>query len=340
MKKILVTGGTGFIGSHTVVTLLAAGYECVILDNLSNSHAAVGARIASIAGKAPLLVVGDVRDDACLTKLFADHRIDAVIHFAGLKAVGESVAQPLRYYDNNVAGTNTLLRAMAAADIKTIVFSSSATVYGEPDYSPIPEHAPFRPASAYGKSKAMVESILTDLVASDTAWRVGLLRYFNPVGAHPSGSIGEDPSGIPNNLMPFVCQVAAGKRASLSIYGNDYPTADGTGVRDYIHVMDLAKGHVAALKYLARRDAESLLIANLGTSQGHSVLDVVNTFERVNNVKIAHQFVARRPGDVPAYWADASYAERSLGWKATRSLEDMCRDAWNWQRQNPSGYAG
>ena len=338
--KILITGGAGFIGSHTVVELLAAGHDCVILDNLSNSHQAVVTRIASIAGKTPLLVVGDVRDEACLTKLFADHHIDAVIHFAGLKAVGESVAQPLRYYDNNVAGTNTLLRAMAAAEVKSIVFSSSATVYGEPDASPIPEHAAFRPASAYGKSKAMVESILTDLVASDTAWRVGLLRYFNPVGAHPSGSIGEDPSGIPNNLMPFVCQVAAGKRASLSIYGNDYPTADGTGVRDYIHVMDLAKGHVAALKYLARRDAESLLIANLGTSQGHSVLDVVNTFERVNNVKIAHQFVARRPGDVPAYWADASYAERSLGWKATRSLDDMCRDAWNWQRLNPSGYAG
>ncbi len=339
MKKILITGGTGFIGSHTVVQLIAAGVECVILDNLSNSHAAVIERVAAIAGKAPKLVVGDVRDEACLTTLFAEHSISAVIHFAGLKAVGESVAQPLRYYDNNVAGTNTLLRAMAAADVKTIVFSSSATVYGEPDSSPIPESAPFRPASPYGKSKAMVESILTDLVASDAAWRVGLLRYFNPVGAHPSGTIGEDPAGIPNNLMPFVCQVASGKRASLSIYGNDYPTADGTGVRDYIHVMDLAEGHVAALRYLARADVDPLLIANLGTSRGHSVLDVVQTFERVNGVKIAHQFVARRPGDVPACWADASYAARVLGWKATRSLEDMCRDAWNWQRQNPEGFS-
>ena len=338
MKKILITGGTGFIGSHTVVELTAAGFECVILDNLSNSHKAVVDRIHSITGIAPLLVVGDVRDEACLTKLFSVHAIDAVIHFAGLKAVGESVAQPLRYYDNNVNGTVTLLRAMAAANVNTIVFSSSATVYGDPDFSPIPESAPFRPASPYGQSKAMVESILTDLVVSDPQWRVGLLRYFNPVGAHTSGMIGEDPAGIPNNLMPFVCQVASGKRASLSIFGNDYPTADGTGVRDYIHVMDLAEGHVAALNYLARNDVAPLLTANLGTSRGHSVLDVVKSFERVNGVTISHQFVARRPGDVPAYWADASYAERTLGWRATRSLDDMCRDAWNWQVNNPQGF--
>jgi len=228
---------------------------------------------------------------------------------------------------------------MAAANVKTIVFSSSATVYGEPDSSPIPESAPLRPASPYGKSKAVVETMLSDLALSDPAWRVALLRYFNPVGAHPSGLIGEDPSGIPNNLMPFVCQVASGQRASLSIYGSDYPTADGTGVRDYIHVMDLAAGHLAALTYLARPAAKAMLVANLGSSRGHSVLEVVKTFERVNAVAINHQFVNRRPGDVPAYWADTSLAERVLGWRATRSLEDMCRDAWHWQRNNPDGYS-
>jgi len=336
---VLITGGTGYIGSHTVVELIAAGLECVILDNLSNSQAAVVERIKAIGGAAPTLVVGDVRDETCLTEVFARHDINAVIHFAGLKAVGESVAQPLRYYDNNVAGTCTLLRAMAAANVKTIVFSSSATVYGEPDSSPIPESAPLRPASPYGKSKAVVETMLSDLALSDPAWRVALLRYFNPVGAHPSGLIGEDPSGIPNNLMPFVCQVASGQRASLSIYGSDYPTADGTGVRDYIHVMDLAAGHLAALTYLARPGAEAMLAANLGSSRGHSVLEVVKTFERVNAVAIPHQFVDRRPGDVPAYWADASLAERVLGWRANRSLEDMCQDAWKWQRNNPDGYS-
>jgi UDP-glucose 4-epimerase len=340
MQKILITGGTGFIGSHTVVELITAGYECLVLDSLVNSHPAVVDRIAAITGKTPLLVKGDVRDAACLDALFGAHKISAVIHFAGLKAVGESVREPLRYYDNNVNGTTTLLAAMAKAGVKTIVFSSSATVYGEPDFSPIPESAPFRPASPYGKSKAMVESILTDLTIADPAWRAALLRYFNPVGAHPSGMMGEDPAGIPNNLMPFVCQVASGRLKTLSIFGNDYPTADGTGERDYIHVMDLAEGHLAALRYLTRSDAAPLMIANLGTSRGHSVLDMVNTFSRVNGVPIPHQFVARRPGDVPAYWADASYAEKTLGWKTTRSLEGMCRDSWNWQKQNPHGYRG
>jgi UDP-glucose 4-epimerase len=340
MQKILITGGTGFIGSHTVVALISAGYECVILDSLVNSHATVIDRIKSISGTAPIFVQGDVRDAACLAALFASHKISAVIHFAGLKAVGESVREPLRYYDTNVNGTTTLLAAMEKADVHTIVFSSSATVYGEPDFSPIPESAPFRPASPYGKSKAMVEGILTDLAASNASCRVALLRYFNPVGAHLSGLIGEDPAGIPNNLMPFVCQVASGRLKSLSIFGNDYPTADGTGERDYIHVMDLADGHLAALRYLSRTDAKPLLITNLGTSRGHSVLDVVNTFAAVNGVAIPHQFAPRRPGDVPAYWADASYAENTLGWKATRTLEDMCRDAWNWQRKNPRGYVG
>ncbi|MFM7460503.1 MAG: UDP-glucose 4-epimerase GalE [Burkholderiales bacterium] len=340
MQKILITGGTGFIGSHTVVELVSAGYECVILDSLVNSRAAVIDRITKITGKTPALVEGDVRDRACLDAVFAAHDIDSVIHFAGLKAVAESIREPLRYYDCNVSGTITLMSAMAKANVKTIVFSSSATVYGEPDFSPIPESAPFRPASPYGKSKAMVESILTDLTVSDPAWRVALLRYFNPVGAHSSGMMGEDPAGIPNNLMPFVCQVASGRHKTLNIFGNDYPTADGTAERDYIHVMDLAEGHLAALRYLVRSDAPRLMIANLGTSRGHSVLDVVTTFARVNNTPIPYQFVARRPGDVPAYWADATRAEQTLGWKATRSLEDMCRDSWNWQTQNPTGYIG
>ncbi|MCA2999824.1 MAG: UDP-glucose 4-epimerase GalE [Rhodocyclaceae bacterium] len=340
MQKILITGGTGFIGSHTVVQLESIGYECVILDSLANSRPAVVDRITKITGKTPVLVEGDVRDRACLDAVFAAHDIDSVIHFAGLKAVAESIREPLRYYDCNVSGTITLLSAMAKANVKTIVFSSSATVYGEPDFSPIPESAPFRPASPYGKSKAMVESILTDLTVSDPAWRVALLRYFNPVGAHPSGMMGEDPAGIPNNLMPFVCQVASGRHKTLNIFGNDYPTADGTAERDYIHVMDLAEGHLAALHYLVRSDAPRLTIANLGTSRGHSVLDVVTTFARVNNTPIPYQFVARRPGDVPAYWADATRAEQTLGWKATRSLEDMCRDSWNWQTQNPTGYIG
>jgi UDP-glucose 4-epimerase len=340
MQKILITGGTGFIGSHTVVELSSAGYECVILDNLVNSHRVVIDRIKTITGVSPVFIEGDVRDANCLDALFVAHQISAVIHFAGLKAVGESVREPERYFDNNVNGSTTLLAAMSRAGVNTIVFSSSATVYGNPDFSPIPESAAFRPESPYGESKARVERILTDLAASNPSWRIALLRYFNPVGAHPSGLMGEDPSGIPNNLMPFVCQVASGKLAELSIFGDDYPTKDGTGERDYIHVMDLAAGHLAALSYLSRPNAQPVSAINLGTSTPYSVLDVVKTFERVNRLPIPHRIAPRRPGDVPAYWADASLAERMLGWKATRTLEDMCRDAWNWQRQNPRGYAG
>ncbi len=340
MNKILVTGGTGFIGSHTVVELLGAGFECIVLDNLVNSHRMVIERIQTITGTRPTFVEGDVRDQHCLDGLFAAHKIDAVIHFAGLKAVGESVREPQRYFDNNVSGTTSLIAAMSRAGVHNIIFSSSATVYGNPDFSPIPESAAFRPENPYGESKAKVEGILTDLAASNPSWRIALLRYFNPVGAHPSGLIGEDPSGTPNNLMPFVCQVASGKLAELSIFGNDYPTGDGTGERDYIHVMDLAAGHLAALAYLSKPDARPVLAVNLGTSTPYSVLDVVKTFERVNGTPIPHRFAPRRPGDVPAYWADASLAERVLAWKASRTLEDMCRDAWNWQRQNPRGYLG
>jgi UDP-glucose 4-epimerase len=346
MATILVTGGAGFIGSHSVVQLQLAGHRCVVLDNFVNSHRTVLERIGAITGIPPALIEGDVRDAALLARAFAAYPIDCVVHFAGLKAVGESVREPARYYDNNVVGTLRMIEAMREAEVSRIVFSSSATVYGDPDFSPIPESAAFRPASPYGHSKAMVERVLTDVAHADAKWRVALLRYFNPVGAHASGTMGEDPSGVPNNLMPFVCQVAAGRRAQLSIYGNDYPTPDGTGVRDYIHVMDLADGHVAAVNALLGSASlahdtsvlSNLLAVNLGTSAGVSVLELVTAFERVNRVTIPRQFVARRPGDVPAYFADAQLAERLLGWRATRSLDDMCRDSWNWQRQNPNGY--
>lgn len=340
MPTILVTGGTGFIGSHTVVQMLRAGYECVILDNFCNSHAAVLGRIAGLAGKAPMLMEGDVRDPKLLQRVFTEHAIATVVHFAGLKAVGESVAQPARYYDNNVVGTLRLVEAMQQARVKRMVFSSSATVYGETDCSPIKESAPLRPASPYGRSKMIVESILSDVAAADPSWQVALLRYFNPVGAHPSGDMGEDPSGIPNNLMPFVCQVASGRRDKLSIYGNDYPTRDGTGVRDYIHVMDLADGHVAAVAHLLREKTGGVNAVNLGTSSGVSVLELLHAFERVNGLNIPHTFVARRPGDVCECFADSARATSLLGWRATRTLDDMCRDAWNWQQKNPQGYAG
>jgi UDP-glucose 4-epimerase len=345
MATILVTGGAGYIGSHSVVQLQRAGHRCVVLDSFSNSHRAVLDCIGAITGAPPALIEGDVRDASALAKAFGAYPIDCVVHFAGLKAVGESVAEPARYYDNNVVGTLRLLEAMREADVLRIVFSSSATVYGEPDFSPIPETAAFRPASPYGHSKAMVEQMLTDVARADARSRVALLRYFNPVGAHPNGTMGEDPAGIPNNLMPFVCQVAAGRRDQLSIFGNDYPTRDGTGVRDYIHVMDLADGHVAAVDALlgarpliGAAELANVLALNLGTSTGVSVLELIAAFERVNGVRIPHQFVPRRPGDVPEYFADAQLAERILGWRATRTLDDMCRDAWNWQRQNPDGY--
>ncbi|WP_428424029.1 UDP-glucose 4-epimerase GalE [Methylibium sp.] len=326
---ILVTGGTGFIGSHTSVALANAGHDFLILDNLGNSQREVLDRLTPLCGKRPPFVEGDVRDAALLDRVFAAYPIDAVIHFAALKAVGESVQKPLAYYDNNVAGTLTLLDAMTRAGVHRFVFSSSATVYGDPAVVPIPEDCPFAPASPYGWSKAMVEQMLADLVQAEPHWRVARLRYFNPVGAHESGLIGEDPSGIPNNLMPYVAQVAAGQRPDLQVFGGDYPTPDGTGQRDYIHVMDLAEGHVAALDHLARESG--LLTLNLGTGLGISVLEVVAAFAAASGRPIPYRIVGRRPGDVPAYWADPSLAARVLGWRTRRDLAQMCADAWRWQ---------
>jgi UDP-glucose 4-epimerase len=335
MSCILVTGGAGYIGSHTTVALLEAGHEVFIVDNLSNSSPAVLPRIARIAGRAPGFVRADLRDRLALAGIFARRRFDAVIHFAGLKAVGESVAEPLRYYDNNVNGTLGLCEAMAEHGVKTLVFSSSATVYGDPQTVPIREDFPLAPANPYGRSKLMVEDVLRDLAASDRGWRIALLRYFNPVGAHESGLIGEDPDGVPNNLMPFVSQVAVGRRERLSVWGNDYPTPDGTGVRDYIHVADLARGHLAALAHLP---AAGVLTANLGTGRGYSVLEVVRAFERASGLEVPYRFAPRRPGDVAACYADPALAERLLGWRAEKGLEAMCADAWRWQRLNPQGY--
>jgi len=334
--KVLVTGGAGYIGSHTCVELMQAGHEVLVLDNLCNSHAAVLERIARIAGKRPDFVQADVRDAGALQDCFARHRFDAVIHFAGLKAVGESVEKPLEYYDNNVQGALSLCRGMAAAGVRTLVFSSSATVYGNAAPMPLREDAPLGPTNPYGQSKWMVERILSDLAASDPAWRIALLRYFNPVGAHPSGLIGEDPQGIPNNLMPNIAQVAVGVRDRVRIFGNDYPTRDGTGIRDYIHVVDLARGHLSALEAL-RRDARSFTV-NLGTGRGISVLEAVRAFERASGRTIPTEKVPRRAGDVAESYADPSLAERLLGWKAEHGIDDMCRDTWRWQSQNPHGY--
>ena len=332
---ILVTGGTGYIGSHTVVELLNRGESVLILDNLCNSSPKVLDRIEAICGKRPLFVQGDIRDKAVLAKVFAEHAIKAVVHFAGLKAVGESVAKPLMYYENNVYGSMTLLEAMAEAGVKQFVFSSSATVYGDPHNPCIVEDFPLQPANPYGRSKLMVEDMLRDLVVSDPAWRIAILRYFNPVGAHASGLIGENPTGIPNNLMPFIAQVAVGRRAELSVFGSDYPTPDGTGVRDYIHVVDLALGHLAALDALVREPGVTTV--NLGTGRGFSVLEMLNAFERACGQKVPYKLVDRRPGDVPAYWAEPALAEASLGWKATRGIDDMCADTWKWQSMNPEG---
>lgn len=334
---VLVTGGAGYIGSHTCVALAAAGFEPLILDNYVNSSPKVLERLARISGgAAPRAVQGDVRDRALLDRLFAEHSVSAVIHFAGLKAVGDSVADPLSYYDNNVNGSLVLAAAMKAAGVRTLIFSSSATVYGEPDHSPIPEDAPNRPANPYGRSKLMVEEAFGDLYRSEPGWRIALLRYFNPVGAHESGLIGEHPQGKPNNLMPFVSQVAVGQRPSLTVHGGDYPTPDGTGVRDYVHVMDLAEGHVAALQHALAH--EGLLTLNLGTGRGSSVLEVVTAFERASGKRVARVIGPRRPGDVPAYWADPSAAKAVLGWQARRSLDQMCADSWRWQNGNPNGY--
>lgn len=332
---ILVTGGTGYIGSHTVVELLNRGDSVLILDNLCNSSVRVLDRIEQICGRRPGFVEGDLRDAGLLKRLFAEHDFDAVVHFAGLKAVGESVARPLAYYENNVAGTLALLQAMTETGVHKLVFSSSATVYGDPHAVPIREDFPLRAINPYGRTKLMIEEMLRDLIVADPAWRIAILRYFNPVGAHASGLIGESPNGIPNNLMPFVSQVAVGRRPELSVFGNDYPTPDGTGVRDYIHVVDLALGHLAALDALERRSGE--LTVNLGTGQGYSVLEMVRAFEEACGRPVPYRIVARRPGDIASCYADPSIARERLGWSATRGLQAMCEDTWRWQSNNPEG---
>ena len=327
---ILVTGGAGFIGTHTCAALADAGIPTLLLDNFSNSRRSVLDRLARITGKPVACVEGDVRDTQLLRQLFASHPIEGVIHFAALKAVGESVREPLRYYENNVAGTVSLLRAMQAAGVRTLVFSSSATVYGDPASLPIREDFPLSATNPYGWSKLMMEQVLADVDHAEPGqWRIARLRYFNPVGAHESGLIGEDPQDVPNNLMPYVAQVAVGQRPELSVFGGDYPTEDGTGVRDYIHVSDLAEGHVAALRYL--REHPGLLTLNLGTGKPVSVLQMVRAFERASGRPVPYRITDRRPGDVAACWADPALAERLLGWRARRDLQAMCRDAWRWQ---------
>ncbi len=336
-STLLVTGGAGYIGSHACVELLQAGHEVAILDNLCNSRREVLGRIERIAGRPPVFHECDVRDAAALRDVFRRHAFGAVLHFAGLKAVGESVERPLDYYDNNVGGTLALCAAMAEAGVSRLVFSSSATVYGDPDTVPLREDHPLRPTNPYGRSKAMVEAVLQDLAQSDQGWRIALLRYFNPVGAHESGLIGEDPEGVPNNLMPFIAQVAVGRREALSVFGDDYPTPDGTGVRDYIHVVDLVRGHLAALEKLD--SAPGVLTVNLGTGRGYSVLEMVEAFRRASGREIPYRIVGRRPGDIATCYADPSLAQRLLGWRAERGIEEMCRDAWRWQSMNPGGYA-
>ncbi len=334
---MLVTGGAGYIGSHACVSLAAAGFEPVIFDNLCNASPRVPARIAEIAGTEPAFFEGDIRDGDALERVFQAVQPGAVMHFAGLKAVGESVVQPERYHDNNVVGTERLLAAMANAGVRTLVFSSSATVYGDPDRVPIREDAPRRATNPYGQTKLDIERLLEARYAEDPGWRIACLRYFNPVGAHPSGRLGEDPAGIPNNLMPFISQVAVGRRDRLQVFGGDYPTPDGTGVRDYIHVMDLVEGHVDALGLLARQ--AGLHMINLGTGRGVSVLDMVQAFEAASGCPIPYEIVDRRPGDIAECWADPGLARQLLGWTAKRSLGDMCADSWRWQRLNPRGYA-
>jgi len=336
MTTVLVTGGAGYIGSHACVELLNANFDVLVLDNFCNSKATSIKRVEKITGKSITLIEGDVRDKATLTMLFSDHQIDAVMHFAGLKAVSDSVNNPLAYYDNNVMGSITLLEVMSEFSVNNIVFSSSATVYGFSDDKPIPETAPLSPFNPYGHNKRMVEQVLADVSIANPNWNIALLRYFNPVGAHPSGEIGEDPNGVPNNLMPYVSQVAVGKRERLSVFGNDYPTIDGTGVRDYIHVVDLALGHVAALNKLMQ--GCGLLTLNLGAGRGYSVLELVQAFEASTGQKIPYEIVNRRAGDIAIYFADASLAKQVLGWKTTKTLEDICRDAWRWQTKNPNGY--
>ena len=341
-SKILITGGAGYIGSHTCIELLAAGFELVVIDNLSNSKRESLRRVEIISGAKLIFVESDLRNKSAIEQIFAAHSIDAVIHFAGLKAVGESVEKPLQYYDVNVTGSLVLFDAMAAANVKTVVFSSSATVYGDPHAVPIREDFPLSATNPYGRSKLMIEDILRDVYRADPSWRIGLLRYFNPVGAHVSGMIGEDPNGIPNNLMPIVAQVASGKRDVVSIYGNDYNTQDGTGVRDYIHVMDLARGHVKALNALntlsSSQNRSGLMTLNLGTGTGYSVLDVVKAFEAASGRAVPHKIAARRPGDVAECFADPALAAKIIGWRAELGLDEMCADAWRWQSANPNGF--
>src|SRR5450830_798121 len=335
--KILVTGGMGYIGSHTVVELLQSGHEVVVLDNLSNADPSVRERVTKIAGKSFEFVEADIRDRAAMEAAFAAHKVDAVIHFAGLKAVGESVAQPLRYYDNNVLGTLKLLQAMQTCEVKSLVFSSSATVYGDPQRLPLTEDHPLSTTNPYGQTKLVIEEMLRDLYRSDPSWHISILRYFNPVGAHASGLIGEDPQGTPNNLLPFVAQVAVGRREFLNVWGNDYATPDGTGVRDYIHVVDLALGHLKALERL-QHQTECLAI-NLGTGVGYSVLDMVQAFEQASGQPVPYKVGARRAGDIASCYADPAQALALLGWRAERGLEAMCIDTWRWQSGNPNGYA-
>lgn len=333
---VLVTGGAGYIGSHTCVELLNAGYDVLILDNLCNASRESLARVEKIVGKDIPFIEGDVRDRALLNKVFAENQIDSVIHFAGLKAVGESTEIPLTYYDNNVSGTIHLCEAMAQAGCKNIVFSSSATVYGDPATVPIEENFPLSATNPYGRSKLMVEDVLRDLYKSDQQWNIALLRYFNPVGAHESGTIGEDPSGRPNNLMPFVTQVAVGKLEKLNVFGDDYDTPDGTGVRDYIHVVDLAKGHVKAIAKLS--SVPGCVAYNLGTGQGYSVLEMVKAFEQVTGQKVPYEVTPRRPGDIACCYANPTFAQAELDWKAEKGLTEMVTDAWRWQSSNPNGY--
>lgn len=337
MKTILVTGGTGYIGSHTVVQLLNAGHNVVILDNLCNSNKGVLQRIESLTQKTPHFIEGDIRDRAALRRLFEQYSCEAVIHFAGLKAVGESEENPLKYFDNNVSGSVTLFEEMLRASVHSLIFSSSATVYGNPGEVCYSESTPLKPINVYGETKLMVEDILRSLKKSNPELQIALLRYFNPVGAHESGQMGEDPFGVPNNLMPFISQVAIGARPKLMVYGNNYPTPDGTGLRDYIHVEDLAAGHLAALNHLS--PANSLITVNLGTGRPYSVLEVIQSFEKASGKRIPYEIVGRRPGDLAEYYADPSFAKKVLGWEAKLDIDRMCADSWHWQQSNPKGYA-
>ncbi|EKO3942179.1 UDP-glucose 4-epimerase GalE [Vibrio fluvialis] len=334
---VLITGGMGYIGSHTCVQMIAAGMTPIMVDNLCNAKAEVLNRIEALTGVRPAFYQGDIRDEAFLDSVFAKHDVQAVIHFAGLKAVGESVSKPIEYYDNNVNGTLVLVRSMRKAGVKSLVFSSSATVYGDPQTVPITETSPTgATTNPYGRSKYMVEQCLADLVVAEPEWSITLLRYFNPVGAHPSGTMGEDPQGIPNNLMPFIAQVAVGRREKLAVFGNDYATPDGTGIRDYIHVMDLADGHIAALQAVGTQ--AGLHIYNLGTGKGSSVLDMVNAFSQACGKAVPYEICPRRPGDIAECWASTEKAQRELGWQAKLSLADMTADTWRWQSNNPQGY--